>query len=395
MTAPNAGRRPATIFIIAGEESGDQLGARLMEALAVRLGGPVRFIGVGGDRMARLGLQSLFPMSEISLHGIVDVIRNVRNIMRRMRGTAAKVAEARPDVLVIVDVPGFNLGVARRVRKRDPRIPIVEYVSPTVWVWRPGRARWMKPFVDRIMAILPFEPAVHQRLGGPPCTYVGHPLIERLDVLRPAAGERAPIGEAARPVLLVLPGSRTMEVEKLTDAFGAAVGELARRLGPFELILPAVPRFADEIRRRVASWPVQPAIVIGEAAKLAAFRRAHAALAASGTVTLELALAGVPMVVAYKVDPLAKLFKRLVLSRVHSIVLPNLVLEANAIPEFIDQDVTPSKLADALAPLLADTPERAAQVAAFSRLDALMSPGDQAPSALAAEIVVAAIGSRG
>ena len=160
--------RPPTIFLIAGEESGDQLGAGLMAELSRRLAGRVEFIGIGGDRMARHGLRSMFPMSEISLHGIVDVIRNVRNIMARMRWTAAKVAATRPDVLVIIDVPGFNLGVARRVRKRDPRIPVVEYVSPTVWVWRPGRARWMKPFVDRIMAILPFEPAVHRRLGGRP-----------------------------------------------------------------------------------------------------------------------------------------------------------------------------------------------------------------------------------
>jgi lipid-A-disaccharide synthase len=380
--------RPPTIFLIAGEESGDQLGAGLMAELSRRLGGRVEFVGVGGDRMARHGLRSMFPMSEISLHGIVDVVRNVRNIMARMRWTAAKVTALRPDVLVIIDVPGFNLGVARRVRKRDPGIPIVEYVSPTVWVWRPGRARWMKPFVDRIMAILPFEPAVHRRLGGPLCTYVGHPLIERFDVLRPAPGERQPIGEAGRPVLLILPGSRSMEVNRLTDTFGQAVGELARLRGPFEMVLPAVPRFAEEIARRVETWPVRPAIVTGEAEKFAAFRRAHAALAASGTVTLELALSGVPMVVAYKVDRLAKLFKRLVLSRIHSIVLPNLVLDANAVPEFIDQDATPQSLARALLPLLADTPERAAQLDAFKRLDALMSPGERTPSAMAADIVL-------
>jgi lipid-A-disaccharide synthase len=248
--------RPPTIFLIAGEESGDQLGAGLMAELAERLGGRVEFVGIGGDRMARHGLRSMFPMSEISLHGIADVIVNVRNIMARMRWTAAKVAALRPDVLVIIDVPGFNLGVARRVRKRDPAIPIVEYVSPTVWVWRPGRAQWMKPFVDRIMAILPFEPAVHRRLGGPPCTYVGHPLIERFDVLRPATGERRPIAEAERPVLLILPGSRRMEVSRLTDTFGQAVGELGRLRGPVELILPAVPPVGEEISRQVVNSPV-------------------------------------------------------------------------------------------------------------------------------------------
>lgn len=392
MSGDQSGGRPTRIFLIAGEESGDQLGAGLMAELSRRLGGNVEFLGVGGQRMARCGLESLFPMSDVSLHGIVEVIANVRTVMRRMRWTAAKVAELHPDVLVIIDVPGFNLGVARRVRKRAPGIPIVEYVSPTVWVWRPGRARWMKPFVDRIMGILPFEPAVHQRLGGPPCTYVGHPLIERLDLLRPSPGERLAIGEAARPVLLVLPGSRSLEVNRLTDVFGEAVGELARLRGPFELVLPAVPRFAEEIRRRVERWPVKPTIVTGEEEKFAAFRRAHAALAASGTVTLELALSGVPMIVAYKVDVLARMFKRLVLSRIHSIVLPNLVLDANAIPEFIDQDATPAALARALLPLLADTPERRAQIEAFTQLDHLMSPGDATPSALAADIVLEAAG---
>jgi len=384
--------RPLKVFMIAGEESGDQLADGLMTALERRLGGRVSFVGVGGERMARHGLQSLFPISEIGLHGIVPIIRNVNNIMRRMRATAATIADMDPDVLVIVDVPGFNLGVARRMRKKNPRVPVVQYVSPTVWVWRPGRAAWMKPFVDRIMGILPFEPEVHRRLGGPPCTYVGHPLIERFDVLRPAPGERAPIATATKPVLLVLPGSRSNEVSRLTDTFGAAVGELAKQRGPFELILPAVPRFAEEIARRVAGWPVKPQVVTGEDAKLAAFRRAHAALAASGTVTLELALSGVPMVVAYKVDVLAKLFKKLVLSRIHSIVLPNLVLGANAIPEFIDQDATPANLAAALAPLLADTPERRAQVDAFTRLDALMSPGAKTPSEMAADIVLEAAG---
>jgi lipid-A-disaccharide synthase len=386
--------RPLRIFLIAGEESGDQLGAGLMAEIERRLAGRVEFVGVGGERMARHGLRSMFPMSEISLHGIVAVIANVRTILSRMRWTTAQIAALGPDVLVIIDVPGFNLGVARRVRKRRPEIPIVQYVSPTVWVWRSGRARWMKPFVDRIMAILPFEPEAHRRLGGPPCTYVGHPLIERFDMLRPAPGEREPIETAARPVLLVLPGSRTTEVSRLTEVFGHAVGELARLRGPFDLVLPAVPRFAEELRRKTASWPVKPRIVTGEAEKFAAFRRAHAALAASGTVTLELALSGVPMVVAYKVDALAKLFKKLVLSRIHSIVLPNLVLDENAIPEFIDQDATPANLARALLPLLAGTAERGAQLTAFRRLDALMSPGEETPSEMAADIVLEAARAR-
>jgi lipid-A-disaccharide synthase len=293
-----------------------------------------------------------------------------------------------PDVLVIIDCPGFNLGVARRVRKWRPSIPIVEYVSPTVWVWRPQRAPWMAGFVDQILAILPFEPDVHRRLKGPACAYVGHPLMERLDRLRPAPGERQPIGEVERPTLIVLPGSRHGEIKRLMQPFGETVALVVERHGPMEVVLPAVSRLAGEIRARAADWPVKPTIVEGEAEKYAAFRRGHAALAASGTVTLELAFAGVPMLVAYRVDPLARLFKRLVLARVKSIVLPNLILDENAIPEFIDQDASPEPMSAALSGLLAETPARAGQLRAFTRLESLMALETGTPSGRAADLVL-------
>ena len=294
--------------------------------------------------MTELGLASLFPMEDIAHHGITAVIANAPRILSRMGEAARAVAAAEPDVLVIIDCPGFNLGVARRVRRRKPSIPIVEYVSPTVWVWRPGRARWISGFVDQILAILPFEPNVHVRLGGPACTYVGHPLIERLEILRPKAGERRDLAAVERPTLLVLPGSRATEIRRLTRPFGEAIAKVAERAGALEVLLPAVPRFAAELRQRTADWPVKPRIVEGEAEKFAAFRRAHAALAASGTVTLELALAGVPMVVAYRVDTLVKPFKW-VLSRINSFVLPNLILGTNEIPEFLDDASSPDRLA--------------------------------------------------
>ena len=385
------GNRLFTAFLIAGEMSGDQLGARLMQAIGDRLGGQVRFIGVGGDRMARLSFRSLFPMEEIALHGIAAIIANLGRILWRMEWTARRVVEAEPDVLVIIDCPGFNLGVARRVRKARPALPIVEYVSPTVWVWRPRRARWIKGFVDHILALLPFEPAVHARLGGPPCSYVGHPLIERLASLRPAPGERIGLAQAARPVLLVLPGSRGGEIDRLTEPFGETLALVAERYGrPLEIVLPAVPRFASEIKARVAKWRVKPTVIEGESEKLAAFRRAHAALAASGTVTLELALAQVPMVVAYRVDFLVRPFKW-ALSRINSFVLPNLILGTNEIPEFLDAESTPERMAAALLPLLSDTPERAAQLDAFERLGPALSR-DVAPSMAAAEIVLKTAG---
>lgn len=382
--------RPFTAFLVAGEESGDMLGAGLMEALRARQGGEVRFLGVGGRRMTGLGLTSLFPMEEISLHGFTAVIASLPKVLARIGETAAAVVRERPDVLVVIDSPDFNLRVARRVRRADPSIPIVDYVSPTVWVWRPGRARHMAEFVDHLLAVLPFEPDVHRRLGGPPTTYVGHPLVERLDVLRPAPGERPPPGE--RPTLLVLPGSRRSETSRLLAVFGATLARLVAARGPVDAILPAVPWVLDDIRKGVAAWPVKPMIVVGESEKLAAFRRAHAALAASGTVTLELALSGVPMVIAYRTDRIAKLLRPLIEAQwslpLKAFGLSNLVLGEKASPEFLNREATPEALSAALGPLLADTPERRAQTEAFAMLDRLMAIGEGLPSPRAAEIVV-------
>ena len=382
---------PFTVFIVAGEESGDQLGAGLMRAVRAREK-DVRFVGVGGQRMVAEGLDPLFPVTDLSHHGLTAVFANLPLILRRIRETVEAAVAAAPDVAVFIDSPDFNLRVARRLRMRAPVIPIVDYVSPTVWAWRPGRAARMARYVDRLLAILPFEPEVHRRLGGPPTSYVGHPLVEKLDVLRPAPSERLPPGDGRPPVLLVLPGSRRSEVSRLLQPFGEAVARLAAAHPGMEVVLPAVAHLRESIAAGIAAWPVRPVIVDGEAEKFAAFRRADAALAASGTVTLELALSGVPMVVAYRLDPVARAFKWLI--SVKSIVLANLVLGENAIPEFIDADATPEKLAAAVDPLLSDTPARALQVKAFARLDGLMIPPGAAPSDRAAAIVLEAAGRR-
>jgi lipid-A-disaccharide synthase len=380
---------PPLVFILAGEESGDLLGANLMRSLNDRLGGRVRFQGVGGARMAALGLASMFPMEEVVLHGFTEAFIHAPRLIRRIRQTAAAVLAAKPDVLVLVDCPGFNLRVGRIVGARDPSIPIVDYVSPSVWAYFPGRARKMARYVDHLLAILPFEPEVHRRLGGPPTTYVGHPLVERLANLRPLEGERAPLGHGRKPVLLVLPGSRRSEIGRLMERFGATIDRVVQRHGPVDLVLPAVPRHGAEIRARAASWPIQPTIVEGELATYAAFRRAHAALAASGTVTLELALSGVPMIVAYRVDLFLRTFKSFL--QADSIVLPNLILGDNTIPEFLDADAQPETLATALVPLLSDTPQRRAQVMAFDRLEGLMALDEGTPSSRAADLVLSAM----
>jgi lipid-A-disaccharide synthase len=256
----------------------------------------------------------------------------------------------------------------------------------------------MAGFVDHVLALLPFEPDVHRRLGGPNCSYVGHPLIERLKLLRPEKGERPRIDTVERPTVVVLPGSRRSEVKRLLKPFGEAIDRLDELAGPLDVIVPAVPHLVETIHAEVATWPVRPRIVEGEKAKFEAFRRAHAALAASGTVTLELALAGVPMVVAYRVDPMAKpvvwLIRASWQAPTRSMVLPNLILDANVIPEFVGSDSDPDTLARALSPLLDDTPERRHQIAAFERLDALMSLDRTTPSQRAADIVLETVRSR-
>jgi lipid-A-disaccharide synthase len=372
--------------LVVGEESGDQLGAGLIDAIRRRLPDAV-FAGLAGERMRARGVESLFPVSDVAVMGLASVVAHLPRIIRRVHQTVESVLKFRPDVLVIIDSPELTHAVARRVARRRPDLPIVDYVSPSVWAWRPGRARRMRRYVDHVLALLPFEPEAHARLGGPPCTYVGHPLIERLDELRPAPGERKPLGD--RPVLLVLPGSRRTEITRLMQPFGEAVRLIASARPEVEILLPAVAHLRDEIETHAAGWPVRPRLVEGEAEKLAAFRRAHAALAASGTVTLELGLAGVPMVVAYRVDAVARLLKRFL--TVPSIVLTNLVLGENAVPEFLDADAAPDVLARETLALLADSDARAAQISALDRLRAAMAlPSGEMPSDRAAAIVIEA-----
>ena len=228
------------VFLVAGEESGDRLGAALMRALRERTGGRVRFAGVGGRDMTAEGIASLYPIDDLPIIGFTAIPRRAPKILRLIRFTAARVVATRPHVLVVIDSPGFNRGIARRVRAGDPAIPIVEYVSPAVWAWRPGRARAMRTYIDHILALLPFEPDVHRRLGGPPCTYVGHPLAEEVRHLRPNP-EEARRRLAAPPVLLVLPGSRAAEIRRLLDVFAATVALVSDRTGPLQVVMPTVP----------------------------------------------------------------------------------------------------------------------------------------------------------
>ena len=375
------------IFLIAAEESGDRLGAQLMKVLRQRLGDAVRFEGVGGQAMAREGLVSLFPIEHLSIMGLTAVLMQLPQHLRRIRETAEAVTKTSPDILVIIDSPDFTHRVARRVRARDPSIPIIDYVSPSVWAWRPGRARAMRSYIDHVLGLLPFEPEEYRKLHGPPCSYVGHPLTEQIATLRPAAGEQKRRDEAP-PVLLVLPGSRRSEIRHHMAVFGEALGRLQAEGVAFELILPTMPHLQEAVADGLKHWKVTPKIVIGEQEKRAAFRIAHAALAKSGTVTLELAVAGVPMVAAYKAGAVEGFVIRNAL-RAISVILANIVVGENVVPEFIQRDCTAEKLLPALREVLADSAMRRRQLAAFAKIDAIMSTGNQPPSVRAADIVLA------
>ncbi len=390
MSDASAEKPPLKLFLVAGEHSGDALGGKLIAGLRALSPRPLELTGVAGDQMAAQGCSTLFPLSDIAVMSPLDILRRLPFLLRRIDETVKAGLAFEPDALVIVDSPEFTHLVARRMRRKRPDLPVVDYVSPTVWGWRPWRARKMRRYVDHVLALLPFEPAAHERLGGPPCTYVGHPLSERLDWI--ASRDPGPLAsrlglDLGKPVLLVLPGSRSSEVKRLMHPFGETLRLLQQQTEPFETILPVLNSVRPLVERELDSWPVRPHLISGDDDKFAAFGMARAALAASGTVTLELAVAGTPMVVAYIVDPLALSLRFLL--RVHSVVLPNLILERNVVPERLQEECTPEKLAAALLPLLQDgSPERAAQVEGLAEVRRRVQHTGESPSEMAARIVL-------
>ncbi len=374
------------VFLVAAEASGDRLGGALMRALRERAGAEVRFSGVGGPEMTAAGLDSLYPMGDFSIIGVNAIPALLPRILKRLFQTVRAVLRQRPSVLVVIDSPSYSLWVARFVRLIDRSIPIVDYVSPSVWAWRSGRARSMRRYVDHVLALLPFEPEAHRRLGGPPCSYVGHPLVEEATLLRPNA-EEAHRRNTDPPLIAVLPGSRRGEIAKFAGVFGRALELVQRHIGPIDVVVPTVPDLAQSVTEATATWAVRPRIVTGTAERQAVFRNARAALAKSGTITLELGVAGVPMVGAYQVSELEAWIARRLID-VPSILLVNLVIGRAAIPELLQESCTPERLAVALLQLIADTPERRRQVEALGTLDTVMEIGVRTPAARAAEIVL-------
>jgi lipid-A-disaccharide synthase len=374
-------------MLVAGETSGDVLGAGLMDALVELSPAPLRFSGVGGPEMEARGIVSIFPMSDIAVMGPREIIPRLPLIFRRIWQTVRHAVEKKPDIVVVIDSPEFTHMVAKRIARRAPQIPIVDYVLPSVWAWRQGRARAMKNYIRRVLALLPFEPQFLKTVGVD-CVYVGHPAIERLP--EPGSGvrfrDRHDIARDA-PLLIVLPGSRINEVKHLVDIFGDVVRRLVEETPGLRVVIPAVPHVRQLVESSVEKWGVAVDIVSGEDEKRAAFDAATAALAASGTVSLELGLARVPMVIAYRAEAIVGWFALNVL-KIPSVVLVNLILDRPSVLEFLHSRCTAEELAAGVRPLLTDTAERRRAIADLEEVRTRMGVGGESPNRRAAKAVL-------
>lgn len=381
------------VMVVAGEPSGDALGAQLMAALKERTGGAVRFSGVGGEGMMAEGLVSMHPLSDTAVMGLREVLPQVPVILRRVREVADAAIASRPDVVVLIDAPDYTHRIARRLSKRAPEIFVIKYVAPQVWASRPWRAKSLAEIADHLLALLPFEEPFFERFGLP-TTFVGHPVVERQKLI--GGGEtfraRHEIAPDA-PLLCMLPGSRSNEVKFLMEPFRDTVRRLAERVPGLVTVLPTVPHVAELVRGLTADWPTRLVIVEGAAEKFQAFSASTAAIAASGTVSTELALAGTPMIIAYRVGALTAAVARRMIT-VKYVTLVNLLLDRPAVPEFLQERCEPPAMAEALFPLLTDAAARDRQKADLRAAVDLLSAGDASPSDKAADAILEIMRSR-
>lgn len=392
-----------SLYIIAGEPSGDRLGAALMRALKAETGADVVFRGVGGVAMAEEGLQSLFPMTDIAVMGLAEILPRLPLLMRRISETAADLAAAPPDALITIDSPGFNSRVASRLKAARPDTPVIHYVAPSVWAWRPGRARKMAAHVDHVLALLPFEPPWFTRVGLS-CDFVGHPVIERAAATPAGEGdlrERLKIAAGA-PVLVVAPGSRVGEIRRLATPFGGAVARLVDQRPDLVPVVPVTETVTELVETAVRDWPAPARMLHQDGASPAAheqvkyqlFRMADAALAASGTVTLELAAMGTPSVVGYKASKLTEFMLRRLMT-VDTGSLLNVVAGRKAMPELFQDHCEPVALADAVAGILPGGDGRDAQLSVVDQVMRDLGAGGTPPSIRAARSVLGFLGRRG
>ena len=372
------------IFLVAGEPSGDEIGGRLIAALREATGGELRIAGIGGEAMAAKGLESLIPIEELSVMGLVEVLPRAFSIMRRMSETAEAIGRLSPDAVVTIDAPAFANGVWRRLGKIDASL--IHYVAPTVWAWRAGRARKLAKRIDHLLALLPFEPPYFEA-EGLDCTFVGHPGLEAGVAPDAGAAFRARHDIGAGPVIGLLPGSRRSEISRLMPVYADAIQRIVAAEPAIRVVIPAVPAHAARIRTAVADLPAPVTVTADRQERHAAMAACDAAIAASGTVALDLALAGVPMVIAYKLNPVtASILRRMIRVRYATIV--NLILDRPAIPEFLQEKCTGNRLAEAALRLVRNEGARRAQREAAASAIAALRPDGKSPSARAAEVIL-------
>jgi lipid-A-disaccharide synthase len=379
--------KPISIMLVAGEPSGDALGAQLMRGLKAAAGPDCRLIGVGGQAMRREGLQSLYDISDTAVIGARDAVPRARVLLKRIRQCAEFAIQQKPDAVVLIDSTDFMRWVASGIKKCAPRIPCIKYVSPQIWASRPGRAKALKRVFDHILCLFPFEPRFYEAVGLP-ATFVGNPVVERAPP--PGLGsrfrDRFGIAHSER-VVVMLPGSRSSEVGFLWPDFRAAIDLTAHAVGPLRVVIPVVPTVGASIAAAASDWPRETILVHDGDDKWGAFEAADAALTKTGTITTELALAQAPMVSAYKAGQLTAWAARRIMTVKYFNML-NLVLDRMAIPELLQEDCTPANLSRELIALIKDPAARAAQAASAQDALKLLGLGQPPASDRAAQAIL-------
>jgi lipid-A-disaccharide synthase len=384
---------PPYIFIITGEPSGDALGGSLIAALRKRVGDGLRIAGIGGERMREQGVESLAPLADLAIAGVTEVVPRAPVIFRHVRNAVAAIRTEQPDAVVTIDSSGFSWRIAQRLRRHGERLPLIHYVAPMVWAWRAGRARRMARWYDHLLTLLPFEPLYFEQVGLA-CTYVGHPVIDSGAGQGDGARFRAAQGIApGELVLTVLPGSRGGEVRRLMPIFGETLRRLEHKIGPFRVVVPTVETVAGTVTDGVRDWPGRPIMLRGDMAKYDAFAASRAALAASGTVALELAMAGLPMTVAYRLSRPTEILLDRVL-KVRQVNLVNLILGRPLVAEHLGPNCTPERLATTLIELIRDEQVRAAHREGYDAAMRLLGADDISPSLKAADKILEIIAAR-
>ncbi len=388
----NGGDERPLVWLISGEPSGDLIGARLIEALRKLMDGRLRVAGVGGEAMEAAGLASRFPISDIAVMGLVEIVPRIPLIKRRIRETVAQIRQDRPAVVISIDSPGFCYQVWKGLR--DSGIPLVHYVAPTVWAWRPERAAKFARELDHLLALLPFEPPYFEK-AGLDCTFVGHPVLEGGAGQGNGASFRDKHGISPdATAICVLPGSRRGELKRLAEIFRQAAVEIVKKHPDAIFVFPTVSYLRAQVTELAASWPGRTVVVSSIFEKYDAMQACNVAMAASGTVSLELALARVPHMIAYRMNALTVL----ILKSLHGLKqkyanLVNILLDREVIPEFIQDRCRGDLIAAYIINLLEYPALRAEQTRLTGNALSMLHPAEGSPSDAAASVVVSLLGA--